>query len=1161
MSARLDPGRGDAAAVSLDDKWNIDDGRVLLSGTQALVRVLLAQSTLDRRAGLHTAGFISGYRGSPLGGVDTTLWSVAPRLAEAGIVFQPGLNEDLAATAVHGSQQLDAVPHPKFDGVFAAWYGKGPGVDRSCDAFKHGNFAGTHRNGGVLVFYGDDHAGKSSTVAHHSEQAIAASLIPSLYPANVQEVVEFGLLGYAMSRYSGSWVGIKCVAEVAEQTATVDLHLSGFVPVEPESAISQPDGLYAQQGAFNPLRDEEIVVEHRLPRVQAFVRANAIDRTVLRAERPALGLVTAGKSYGDVRSALSLLGLDDARAVALGISLYKVGCIWPLEPDGLTAFAAGHRTLFVIEEKANFIEMQAAAVLINQSDRPTLIGKRDESGRALLSAAKPLDAHQIARAIGGRLEALGLLDEGARKFCAASSADNTLEAPATPKRTPYFCSGCPHNRSTQIPNGSVSMTGIGCHTIANFVQPSVALLPVQMGGEGANWLGLAPFTSTAHVFQNMGDGTYYHSGLLAIRAAVAAKVNVTYKILYNDAVAMTGGQPVDGPLSVASMAAQLLDEGVVSVTVLSDDPTRHRHDPQLPSAVSVGHRDTLDTVQRRLRDTPGCTILIYQQTCATTKRRARKRGALSSPSKRLFISTEVCEGCGDCSVQSTCVSLVPVDTELGRKRAVDQSNCNKDFSCLNGFCPSFITVYGADPRKPAGALLDDRPYDDLPAAALASLRDGRFNLLIAGVGGTGVITVGALLGMAAHLDGLSVSLFDMTGLAQKNGAVFTHVRLGSHSEVLHAQRLARGEADVLLAFDLIAALSPEATSTLHADRTQVIANADVSPTAAFQFDRNLKNDPADLLARLERAVGTHAVTAVDASSIALAALGDTIGANLFMLGVAAQRGLLPVSMAALEAAVALNAVAVSFNLRALRLGRLFVSDPARVIAELKRVAPPAAVLRTSLADVVDERLRHLNEYQGAALAERYRARVLQVSEAETRVVPGSQQLALVVAHQFARLLAYKDEYEVARLLTSRTLRAELQRNFMDGGRIAFNLAPPLFARLTPGGRPRKREFGSWITPLMMLLKRGRVLRGTLFDPFGWTVERQLERALINDYDQLISKVLATLQAGNHASAVALLALAGDVRGFGPVKLQSAEVYRTRVAAALATYCSATASRA
>ena len=1079
-------------SVSLEDKWTVDHGRVVINGVQAIARILLAQSNLDRRAGLNTAGYVSGYRGSPLGNLDTTLWSVGERLKAANIVFQPGVNEELAATAVRGSQQLEHVPHARYDGVFAAWYGKGPGVDRAGDALKHGNYTGVHRHGGVLLFYGDDHAGKSSTVAHQSEQALAANLIPSLYPSDVSDLLSFGLLGYALSRFSGSWVAIKCVNEVAEQTASVDLAIDDFSPVLPPVDERQAARVNIRQGAFNPLGDEQIVVETRLPLVQAFVRANGIDRVIIRAPKPALGIVTAGKSYGDVRAALALLGLDDEAAARIGISLYKIGCIWPVEPEGLTEFARGHKTLFAVEEKRSFVEQQIAAILINQAERPILVGKRDEMNASLLSATDPFAPATIARAIAGRLASLGLLDDAVRTAAEALAEMAGSNGALAPRRTPYFCSGCPHSRSTRIPAGSISMTGIGCNTMVNFVRPDEALLPTQMGGEGANWMGLAPFTETPHIFQNLGDGTYYHSGFLAIRAAVAARVNITYKILYNDAVAMTGGQPVDGPISVAEIARQVLDEGVTRVVLVSDDPSRHQGNKELPAGISISHRDRLDEVQRELRETPGCTVLIYDQTCAAEKRRRRKRGSFPDPAQRLFISTAVCEGCGDCSVQSTCVSLVPVETPLGRKRAIDQSSCNKDFSCLNGFCPSFVTIRGAQPRKPKSLPFDDGLLATLPDARVAPLL-GTFDLMIAGIGGTGVVTVAALLGMAAHIEGSATSLFDMTGLSQKNGAVYSHVRIAGETSAITSQRIGRGEADLILGFDLIAAMAPESFDTIDAGQTAIVANADVVPTVAFQFDRDFAADPGLLLAQLRRVAGDTKVLAVPASKLTQTLFGDTIGANLFLVGFAAQRGLLPVGMAAIEQAIEMNGVAVNLNLRALRLGRLYAVDPDR-FASLQTADAPAAP--PSLDDIVERRARHLEVYQDRKLAEKYRAFVARVQERERAVLPSSHTLTSSFARSYAKLLAYKDEYEVARLLTCPELHDEITAAFEEGAKISFNLAPPIFAKKRMNGRPGKRELGRWILPLLRLLARFKGVRGTRIDPFGYAEERRMERSLI-----------------------------------------------------------------
>lgn len=1118
--------------ITLDDKWETTKGRIFLNGTQAIARSLLSQRWLDRRAGLNTAGYVSGYRGSPLGNVDNTLWGIADRLTAADIRFQPGVNEDLAATAVAGTQQIDQVPGARVEGVFAAWYGKGPGIDRSVDAIRHGNYAGAHAKGGAVLFYGDDHAGKSSTVAYQSEQAVTAALVPVLYPADVREILHYSLLAFALSRHTGSWAAIKCVNEVVEQTATADIDLDAFAPVLPPIADVPPEGLHAAIRPFNPLRAEQIVIDYRLPAVIPFVRANGIDRAVIRSPQPRLAIASAGKSFGDVRQALALLGLDEAGAAAAGVSLYKVGCLWPLDGETLAAFARGHETLLIVEEKKSFIEAQVATAMVNDPAAPKLIGKTDEHGRPLLSATLPLDSAEIARIIAAR-------------FGLAAPASSPAPLPLDLKRSPFFCSGCPHNRSTRVPEGSLSMTGIGCHTMANFVRPAEAMLPTQMGGEGSNWLGLAPFTDTAHMFQNMGDGTYYHSGLLAIRAAVASGANVTYKILYNDAVAMTGGQPVDGPLSVADIAQQVRHEGVAEIVVLSDNPDHHRRARGYPAGVTIGHRDELDTVQRRLREVKGTSVLIYEQTCAAEKRRRRKRGTFPDPAKRMVIAESVCEGCGDCSVQSTCVSIVPKPTALGLKRAIDQSTCNKDFSCNDGFCPSFITVRGAEPRKPKGVAVDLALFANLPEPAV---RAGECNLMVAGIGGTGVITVGALIGMAAHLEGRAASLFDMTGLAQKNGAVFSHIRVADSPDALRTQRLGRREADVLLAFDLVAALSPEAANASVEGRTRAIANAQVSATVGFQFDRDLRPEPELLLKRLERLIGAEAVTAVDASGLALALTGDTIAANLMVVGMAAQHGLLPVGIAALEEAIRLNGVAVKLNLTALALGRLAVADP----DGLAKLATPAPTERLpeALAEVTVHRAAHLAAYQDEALAERYRDVVARVAAAEQAVVPGSERLALTVARNLAKVLAPKDEYEVARLLSDPALHARLRRDFADGAKISFNLAPPMLGGKGRDGRPRKREFSARVLlPVFKVLRHGRRLRGTVFDLFGHTHERRAERALARDYLALIDTTLATLTAETFDAAVATLSLVGEVRGFGPVK----DAAMARYAAALADH--------
>lgn len=1139
--------------VTLDDKWTVDTGRILINGSQAIARAMLAQKMLDERKGLNTGGFISGYRGSPLGGVDSALWKVGDRLAAADVHFQPGVNEDLAATACRGTQQIDALDDATHDGVFAAWYGKGPGVDRSGDALKHGNYAGAHRNGGVVAFYGDDHAGKSSTIAHSSEQAMAANYIPSLYPADAGEILHYALLGFALSRYSGCWVGIKCVNDTVEQTITTDLDLERFSTVEPQQDHLPPQGVNYRNTVLTPLLDQQILVDHRLPLIHKFIRANGIDRSIFRGAAPRIGIITAGKSYGDVRSALELLGLDDERAAELGLSLYKVGAIWPLEPFGLAEFANEHELLIVVEEKASFIEAQAAALLINQADRPKIIGKHDLGGRPLLPAASPHEPAKIAIVIVDHLERLGI--GSAELGTTRERLEKMLSATTAPAQTPdvrapFFCSGCPHSRSTRIPDGSNAFGGIGCHSMVHRERPAETRAPVHMGAEGANWIGLAPFSRSGHIFQNMGDGTYYHSGLLAIRATVAAGVNITFKILYNDAVAMTGGQPVDGPISVAEIAHQVRHEGVKRIVVLSDDPRRHSA-ADLPDNVRIGHRDELDRVQRELRDVSGCSVLIYEQTCAAEKRRRRKRNDFPDPPKRMVIAETVCEGCGDCSDQSTCVSIAPTETDFGTKRQIDQSSCNKDYSCNEGFCPSFLTITDAEPRKPDSAVLPPDIFDRLPEPTTASGEQQSYNLLLAGIGGTGVITAAAILGMAGHLEGKSISLFDMTGLAQKNGAVYSHVRIAASSDRMAAQRLGPGEADLVLAFDLVAALASESSLTVNTDRTFVIGNASVSATAAFQFDRSAKIDERLLVKRMQRLAGEQSVHVLDAQSISQAVIGNSLAANIILLGFAAQSGRLPLSVAAIEQAIRLNGASVDANIRAFRLGRLSATDPARLASLLPQRHAPKPM---TVDQLIDHRAGHLTAYQNAAYAARYRSLVERFRSAELAVAPDSQMLARTVAAGYANLLAYKDEYEVARLLSDPAMIAEVRSKFEDGARITFNLAPPFLPGRAPNGRPRKRSFNAtWLLPMLRLLARMRGLRGSRFDPFGHTADRRLERRLIDEYESLAEQVVDDLTAANLGAAISLLGAIDEVRGYGPVKAAAAAKYCDEVKKRLAAF--------
>ena len=1143
--------------VTLADKYTLASGRALMSGTQVLVRLPLLQRAIDEAHGRNTAGFITGYRGSPLGGYDMELWAEKERLEASHIVFRPGVNEDLAATAVWGTQQAPMLPGMKYDGVFAIWYGKGPGVDRSGDVFKHGNRHGASRHGGVLVCAGDDHPGKSSTVSHQSEQALAANHIPVLYPSSVQELLEYGMFGWALSRFSGLWVALKCINETVEATATVNIDGARFEYVEPD-VPRPPVGLNTNpRPMVQREADEMLVTRYRIPAAHAFARANGIDRVVIDGGQRRLGIVASGKGYTDVQQALQALGLDATRAAALGLRVYKVGMIWPLEPKRLRDFATGHDELLFVEEKAAFIEEQAARILypLPAAQRPRIVGKFDEQDQPLLPADQQLQFADVALVIAHRLELLGLVDAPLRERIALLQSRQALvqqNAPGPASRAPYFCSGCPHNTSTVVPEGSVALAGIGCHTMAGYMNRRT-LMPTQMGGEGLNWTGIAPFTAMPHVFQNLGDGTYFHSGLLAVRGAVQSGVNITYKILYNDAVAMTGGQPVEGHLTPAEICRQLLAERVRRVVLVSDDPAKFRASGAgMPPEVTIHHRDELGTVQLELRATTGVTALIYEQTCAAEKRRRRKRGEFPDPPKRVLINESVCEGCGDCSVQANCVSILPKETEFGRKREIDQSNCNKDYSCVNGFCPSFVTVHGGQLRRPKAATLDRDLFASLPVPAAPACPDQGWNVLVTGIGGTGVVTVGSVLAMAAHLEGKSAAVIDMTGLAQKNGAVWSHLRIGTEVTPMVGARVGLAEADLLLGCDLVTAAEKDSVFTLDRARTRAVVNSWLQPTAQFQLDPNLKLDLDAELRPIRAAVADHRLHALDATTLALKLLGNTLGANFMLVGYALQAGGLPLSLAAIEHAIELNGQAVEFNRTALALGRLAAHDRTAVDRLVESATGASAPTRIPPAQTLDalvrRRIEYLVDYQDEAYADRYAQLVHKVRDAECERTPGSSGLAETVARAYFKLLAYKDEYEVARLHASTAFREQVERTFEGDYRLRYHLAPPLISRPDPHtGRVRKREFGPWVLHLFRVLARMKGLRGTAFDPFARLADRKLERRLIVEYEALVGEVLAALSADNHAIAVELCALPEQVRGYGHVKQAQLEAARKRQA--------------
>ena len=1134
--ARLIP-----AETTLASKYDLAQDRIYVSGAQAVVRVLLTQRELDRRAGHRTAGFVSGYRGSPLGRVDANLHAAKAQLAGADVTFEPGLNEDLAATAVWGAQQAEMRGEGRYDGVFCAWYGKGPGVDRSADVLRHANLAGTSALGGVIALMGDDHTAESSSTAHQSDFIFADMMMPILAPSNVQEILDYGVMGLAMSRYTGTWTGIKCVKDTVESTASIEAGLGRFHHTLPRGAALPPGGLSIRPRDSVVEQDARLTV-HKLAAVGAFLRANGLNRIVLAGgARARLGVVASGKSYADVRQALDALGLDEVACTALGLRLYKLACPWPVEASGLRAFAAGLETIMVVEEKRALIEQQVRQHLYDAPRRPVCVGKGDETGRPLFPPHGALDSHDIAIAIGQRLlrhapegELADRLATRLRQLERLRGRTAGLLDAAT--RGPTFCAGCPHSASTVVPAGARAYAGIGCHYMVQTMDRATDGY-TQMGGEGANWIGEAPFSRRGHVFQNLGDGTYNHSGTLAIRWAVAARTNITYKILFNDAVAMTGGQTVEGQLTVERIAAQCAAEGVAAIAVVSDEPRKYPTSLRWPAGTTIEGRDRLDAVQARLAAVPGVTILIYDQTCAAEKRRRRKKGILPDPDVRVFINEAVCEGCGDCGKTSNCVAVQPVETEFGRKRTIDQSACNKDLSCVSGFCPAIVTLSGAAPRKAAPAVADGLPALP-PRAAPTPLGTKPTAILIAGVGGTGVVTVAAILGMAAHLEGHGCGIMDMAGLAQKGGAVFSHVKLAARPRDIGALRIAAAEADLVLGCDLVASVNRTVLAAVRKDETAVVVNTAALFPGAFARDPDYDLPTAKLAKVLREAAGVRA-RFLDATRCASTLMGTALAANMFTLGYAWQLGLVPLEEASILRAIALNGEAVAMNQDAFAWGRRAAAFPAETTAAIDAARPPVPAPATSLDEIVKHREAALTAYQDGAYAERYRALVEEARAAEAYHVPGRAGLAEAVAKGFFKLLAVKDVYEVARLYTDGRFARQVAEAFEGEVAITYHMAPtvPAAAFWRRGGRApaRKRAFGPWLGRLLPLLAAGRRLRGTRLDVFGWSAERRLERRLAMEYEALMRSLLDGLSIDNHATAIALAALPETIRGFGHVR--------------------------
>ncbi len=1154
-------------SVTLDDKYSLSHGRAFMSGVQALVRLPMLQRQRDLAAGLNTAGFISGYRGSPLGGYDQALWAAKKHLAEQHIVFQPGVNEELGATAVWGTQQLDLYPKErKFDGVFGIWYGKGPGVDRCSDVFKHANMAGTSRHGGVIAIAGDDHVAKSSTAAHQSDHIFKACGLPVFFPAGVQDILDMGLHAFAMSRFSGVWSGMKTIQEVVESSASVDVDADRVKIVLPEDFVMPPGGLHIRWPDA-PLEQEARLMDYKWYAALAYVRANRLNHNVIATAHDRFGIIASGKAFNDTRQALADLGLDEATCNALGVRLHKVNVVWPLEATITREFAQGLTEILVVEEKRQVIEYQLKEELYNWRPdvRPNVLGKFDEpdddsSGGEwsmpnpgenwLLRAKADLTPAIIAKAIAKRLKKLAnVLNLGADIVARMDARLAVIEGRErqlavlksdTGDRAPWFCSGCPHNTSTRVPEGSRAVAGIGCHYMAVWMDRSTATFS-QMGGEGVSWVGQAAFTNAQHVFANLGDGTYFHSGILAIRQSIAAGVNITYKVLYNDAVAMTGGQPVgerpEGHSSLQIMKS-LVSEGVARLVIVTDQPAKY-DGATLEAGVTVHHRDELDRIQREFRELKGTTVILYDQTCATEKRRRRKRGKLATPDQRVVINELVCEGCGDCSVQSNCLSVEPVETEFGRKRRINQNTCNLDYSCLKGFCPSFVTVEGGQMKKPKketrgnlGAL------PAIPEPALPSLlgeggRERAWGIVVGGVGGTGVITIGQLLGVAAHIEGKGVITQDAGGLAQKGGATWSHIQIASRSEVIHTTKVDTAQADLVIACDAVVGASKATLAVMQHGRTYVALNMHGTPTAAFVKNPDWKFPGAGCEAIVRASVGDDRVGAFDAEQVAVQLVGDSIYTNPLLLGYAWQQGRIPLGHEALMRAIELNAVQVENNKAAFEWGRRCAHDLASVEALFRAQQVIQFVKKPSLDELVATRIEFLTAYQDAAYAARYKAFVDKVRAAEAP--HSSTKLSEAVARYLFKLMAIKDEYEVARLHTDARFRERIAAQFEGDYKLVFHLAPPAIAKKDSQGQLIKQRFGPWMLAAFRVLAKLKGLRGGALDLFGRSDERKAERALIGEYEACIEKLLKTLSAERLPLAAEIARIPEEIRGYSHVR--------------------------
>ncbi len=1168
--------------VTLDDKYSLDYGSAFMSGVQALVKLPMLQRLRDQLHGKNTAGFVSGYRGSPLGGYDQALWKAAPYLKAQNIVFQPGVNEELAATALWGTQQLGFSPPGtnKFDGVFGIWYGKGPGVDRCSDVFKHANMAGTTEFGGVIAVAGDDHISKSSTAAHQSDHIFKACGLPVFFPANVQEILDLGIHAFAMSRFSGVWAGMKTIQEIVESSATAMIDPERVKIIIPTDFTMPAGGLHIRWPDA-ALDQEARLFDYKWYAALAYIRANKLNYNAIEGNNDRFGLIASGKAYNDTRQALLDLGLDDATCRHIGIRLHKVGVVWPLEAQLTREFATGLQEILVVEEKRQVIEYQLKEELYNWRDdvRPTVLGKFNEmeggewstpspSANTLLRANADLSPAIIAKAIAGRLKKLGM--DGGEGSVIRQRIDaqmaileakersmqvQTIQQLSDAERQPWFCSGCPHNTSTKVPEGSRAMAGIGCHFMSIWMDRSTVGF-TQMGGEGVPWVGQQPFTTDQHIFANLGDGTYFHSGMLAVRQSIAAGVNITYKILYNDAVAMTGGQPIgersEGH-SVVQIAQSMQAEGAAKIVVVTDEPEKYEG-VKLVEGVTVHHRDELDTIQKQFREIKGTTVIIYDQTCATEKRRRRKRGTMVDIAKRVVINELVCEGCGDCSVQSNCLSVEPLETDFGRKRTINQSSCNKDYSCVKGFCPSFVTVEGGQLKKKSKATsATPNPFSMsvLPEPNILKTHEA-YGIVVNGVGGTGVITIGQLLGFAAHIEGKGIVTQDAGGLAQKGGATWSHVLIADHQDDIRTTRVGMAGADLIIGCDPIVSANKETTLRMRAGRTHVALNAHSTPTAAFVKNANWLNPSQNCVNSIVDIVGQDGVSAFNADALATVMMGDSIYTNPIMLGYAWQKGWIPLQKTSLMRAIELNAVAVDNNKTAFEWGCRAANNWPEVEQLLQTSKSPVSVIdfkkRDTLADIISKRVEFLTAYQNAAYAAKYFDFVEKIRSKELSLeltLNNNLRLTEAVAKNLFKLMAYKDEYEVARLHGDGTFEKKVASMFEGDYKLNYHLAPPLTAKKNDKGELQKQRFGPWMLTSFRLLAKLKGLRGTAFDVFGRSAERQMERELITDYTRSMEAVMERLNAENINTALEIARIPEQIKGFGHVKEKSVVVARLK----------------